>query len=65
MLRPLSLLFGYGGRNSVLEYFMFIRNAARAILVIGSLWIMHNLDYHMLDYTTAQKNQYVHDNEGL
>jgi cytochrome o ubiquinol oxidase operon protein cyoD len=33
-----------------------------SILVIGSLWIMSNLNYHM---TTEQVNQYLNSQDGL
>lgn len=35
------------------------------ILVIGSLWIMHNLDYNMMNMTEQEKNQYMDDNQGI
>ncbi|HEX7633268.1 MAG TPA: cytochrome o ubiquinol oxidase subunit IV [Candidatus Saccharimonadales bacterium] len=34
-----------------------------AILVFGSLWIMDNLNYHMM--SPAEENTYLHDHEGL
>lgn len=33
------------------------------IVVFGSLWIMNNLDYHMM--TPTEINTYMHDHEGL
>lgn len=35
------------------------------LLVIGSLWIMHNLDYNMMNMSQSQKNVYMGKNEGL
>jgi cytochrome o ubiquinol oxidase operon protein cyoD len=35
------------------------------ILVVGSLWIMDNLNYNMMQFTPAQQNQYLKDNEGI
>lgn len=33
------------------------------ILVVGSIWIMDNLNYHMM--TPAEEKTYLHNNEGL
>jgi cytochrome o ubiquinol oxidase operon protein cyoD len=33
------------------------------ILVLGSLWIMHNLNYH--NFTPEQMNQYINSQDGL
>jgi cytochrome o ubiquinol oxidase operon protein cyoD len=33
------------------------------ILVVGSIWIMNNLDYHTM--TPAEQKTYLHNNEGL
>jgi cytochrome o ubiquinol oxidase operon protein cyoD len=36
------------------------------ILAGGSLWIMNNLNYHMLaPLTPQQQTKYLHDNEGI
>jgi cytochrome o ubiquinol oxidase subunit IV len=35
------------------------------ILVVGSLWIMDNLNYNMMHFTPAQQDQYLKDNEGI
>ena len=35
------------------------------ILVVGSLWIMHNLDYNMMQMTPDQMTQYMNENEGI
>ncbi len=35
------------------------------IVVIGSLWIMHNLDYKMMTMTPEQMEQYMVENEGI
>jgi len=35
------------------------------VVVIGSLWIMHNLDYNMMNMTPDQKAQYMNENEGI
>jgi cytochrome o ubiquinol oxidase operon protein cyoD len=33
------------------------------IVVLGSLWIMNNLNYHMM--SPSETEQYMHDHEGL
>ena len=35
------------------------------IVVVGSLWIMHNLDYNMTQMTPDQMSQYMKENEGI
>jgi cytochrome o ubiquinol oxidase operon protein cyoD len=36
-----------------------------AIVVVGSIWIMNNLNYNMMDMSPNEMKQYMHDNEGL
>ena len=35
------------------------------IVVVGSLWIMKNLDYNMMNMTPDQMTQYMNENEGI
>ncbi len=35
------------------------------IVVVGSLWIMHNLDYNMMNMSPDQQKIYMHNNEGI
>lgn len=35
------------------------------IVVVGSLWIMHNLDYNMMTMPPEQIEQYMKANEGI
>lgn len=35
------------------------------IVVLGSLWIMHNLDYNMMNMSPDQQKIYMHNNEGI
>jgi len=35
------------------------------ILVIGSIWIMNNLNYNMMQMTPDQEKQYMQNNEGI
>jgi cytochrome o ubiquinol oxidase operon protein cyoD len=36
-----------------------------AIVVIGSIWIMNNLNYNMMDMSPAEMEQYMSENEGI
>lgn len=35
------------------------------IVVVGTIWIMNNLDYNMMHMTPEQMNQYMSENEGI
>lgn len=35
------------------------------IVVVGSLWIMYNLDYNMMTMSPEEMNQYMSENEGI
>lgn len=35
------------------------------IIVAGSVWIMHNLNYNMMDMTPDQQRQYMSEHEGI
>lgn len=35
------------------------------IVVVGSIWIMNNLNYNMMRMTPEQMNQYMQHNEGI
>jgi len=35
------------------------------VVVVGSLWIMHNLDYNMMNMSPDQMTQYMNENEGI
>jgi cytochrome o ubiquinol oxidase operon protein cyoD len=35
------------------------------VVVVGSLWIMHNLDYNMMHMSPVEMMQYMNDNEGI
>jgi cytochrome o ubiquinol oxidase operon protein cyoD len=35
------------------------------VVVVGSLWIMHNLDYNMMHMNPVEMIQYMNDNEGI
>ena len=35
------------------------------ILVVGSLWVMHNLNYNMMEMSTEEMTEYMHENQGF
>lgn len=35
------------------------------IIAIGTIWIMHNLNYNMMHMTPDQMHQYMNENEGI
>ena len=35
------------------------------VVVIGSLWIMQNLDYNMMQMSPDEMEMYMHENEGI
>lgn len=57
------LHIGRGSRWKLLT-FMFTLLVV-AILVIGSIWIMNNLDYNMMDMSPEQMHQYMSEHEGI
>lgn len=36
-----------------------------AILVVGSVWIMNNLDENMMHMSPDEQRQYMHENQGI
>lgn len=36
-----------------------------AVVVVGSIWIMNNLNYNMMDMSPDQMRQYMSENEGI
>ena len=36
-----------------------------AIVVVGSIWIMQNLNYNMMDMSPDEMKQYMHEHEGI
>jgi cytochrome o ubiquinol oxidase operon protein cyoD len=54
---------GHGARWKIVTFLFAVLTAG--ILVGGSIWIMNNLNYNMLQYTPSQQETYVRDNEGF
>jgi cytochrome o ubiquinol oxidase operon protein cyoD len=57
------LHLGHGGRWKVVTFIFALLIVL--IVVIGSIWIMHNLDYNMMQMTPEQMNEYMKANEGI
>lgn len=57
------LHLGRGSRWKVLTFFFAI--LVVLVVVVGSLWIMHNLDYHMMNMTPGEMDQYMTQHEGI
>jgi cytochrome o ubiquinol oxidase operon protein cyoD len=57
------LHLGRGNRWKVLTFLFAV--LVVLVVVIGSLWIMHHLDYNMMKMTPEQMNQYMSENEGI
>lgn len=57
------LHIGRGSRwKAISFYFMLF---VVLIIVIGTIWIMHNLNYNMMDMSPAEMKEYMHANEGI
>lgn len=57
------LHIGRGNKWKVITYFFAILIVL--IIVVGSMWIMDNLDYNMMRMTPEQMNLYMQQNEGI
>lgn len=57
------LHLGRGNRWKVVTFlFAFL---VVLIVVVGSLWIMYNLDYNMMQMSPSEMNDYMRANEGI
>lgn len=57
------LHLGRGGGWKLATFFLAV--LVVLIVVVGSLWIMNNLDYNMMHMNPEQMNQYMQQNEGI
>ena len=57
------LHIGRGSRWKLLTFVFTILIVA--IVVVGSIWIMENLNYNMMDMSPDEMRQYMNDNEGI
>ena len=61
-----SVFFLHIGRGShwkSVTYFFAI--LVVLIVVVGTIWIMNNLDYNMMHMNTDQMHQYMNEHEGI
>lgn len=57
------LHLGRGNRWKVITFAFAV--LVVLIVVVGSLWIMQNLDYNMMTMSPEEMNQYMSENEGI
>jgi len=57
------LHLGRGSRWKLLTFWFAL--LVVLVVVVGSLWIMHNLDYNMMNMSPDQMEQYMVENEGI
>ncbi|MDB5162414.1 MAG: cyoD [Candidatus Saccharibacteria bacterium] len=57
------LHLGRGNRWKVLTFLFAV--LVVLVVVVGSLWIMQNLDYNMMHMSPDQMTQYMSENEGI
>lgn len=61
-----SVFFLHIGRGSRWKLMTFIFALIFIlIVVVGSIWIMNNLNYNMMDMTPAQMDTYMQQHEGI
>jgi len=61
-----AVFFLHIGRGSRLKFVTFVFAILIVlIVVIGSIWIMNNLDYNMMHMSPDQMNMYMHQHEGI
>lgn len=60
------IFFLHIGRGSRWKLATFLFTIFIVILiVVGSIWIMENLNYNMMDMTPAEQKQYMSEHEGI
>lgn len=60
------VFFLHIGRGSRLKLITFVFAAIMIlIVVVGSIWIMYNLNYNMMHMTPSQMQLYMQHNEGI
>lgn len=57
------LHIGRGSRWKLLTFLFTI--LVVGVVVVGSIWIMDNLNYNMMDMSPDQMQQYMSENEGI
>lgn len=57
------LHIGQGGKWKLITFLFAV--LVVLVVVVGSIWIMHNLDYNMMNMTPSQMDQYMNAHEGI
>lgn len=57
------LHIGHGSRWKAATFYLTVLMIL--ILVVGTVWIMHNLDYNMMQMSPEEMTQYMHENQGI
>ena len=57
------LHLGRGSRWKALTFYFTL--LVVGIIVVGTIWIMNNLDYNMMHMSPDQMKEYMHKNQGL
>ena len=61
-----AVFFLHIGRGSHLKLVTFLFALLIVIVVVaGSIWIMHHLDYNMMNMNHDEMQMYMHENEGI
>lgn len=60
------VFFLHLGRGSNWKLLTFIFTAIFVlIIVVGTVWVMHHLNYNMMDMNPEEMNQYMEEHEGI
>lgn len=60
------VFFLHIGRGSRWKFATFLFTLLVVVIVgIGTLWVMHNMNYNMMDMTPEQQHQYMKEHEGI
>lgn len=54
---------GRGSRWKAITFYFTLLIVA--IIVVGTLWIMHNLDYNMMHMSPEEVQEYMSENQGI
>lgn len=57
------LHLGQGSKWKALSFYFSI--LVVGILVVGTIWIMNNLDYNMMHMNPDEVKEYMHENQGI
>jgi len=61
-----AVFFLHIGRGSHLKLVTFLFALLVVIvIVVGSIWIMHHLDYNMMNMSHDEMQMYMYENEGI